>query len=1258
MSIKLKIIVIETINKYGFVPVKNLLKIMLSFLFYSIVSMLSSSAYATLVISDNSLSLQFDRCSSPEVRDMVSESILNSGDVSVYETTENTALFKFRYPRNAIHENLTAQFILYNSNQNEITRSSSKALHGSTAGFISKPVGNIDEDKYYVFIAVVLNTDKKKYCTLESETVTITNELTNSSPSLIRSDVTPSNIRVNESVMFQSIWQDPDSDAIFDVKARYRKTGTSTWTEEILDDIGGDVATGYTFNKAVTMTAIGQYEVEFQATDSKNGSTQDTTVYQGNVKFLVKESSNEPPEHVSSSFSPTAIKVDENITFEAVWKDQDSTEIIDVTAYYYDSVLNISDSVILDDIEGDVKTGYTFRKTVPINAKGTYSVTFSASDNDGNTTSFSRGFSPDGEPTEFTVISNDNNLPKPEFKFSGNEIPQILFIGQSYEYSLSFTSDLTDKAKCSVLFYEEDNLILEQTLVVTNGQKIVDTPQASQVNRNYKIVCQTFTGNLNNPTELSEESVWEFQIKQEDNYSLNVGSENGSVTGEGINCPNDCTESYTQESVTNSLTAAPNTGYKFSQWSTSGQCSYQGDLLQSSINITLSGDCTVTASFTTISDSAPILTITQNLESCLTRTDKKCVVLGQTATLKFDIFDNNNNLSMLDVNWDGIDSPEKSHNISGGNTSVESSYIFTNADIADCPNNEYYRNDEVCWKKDIIVTATAYDASNNPSNVFSQEFILYDNDGYNLAKEALENANKELEDKENLLEQQTSQEISYASEIASLSNSCQLNKKFNWEDKNSLLEYDPFRVIDGKPEYCRKDRATLISCASIDSQCSALAGLGAGINYEIKTTYDYESYVVSADCKNYPARVESSYTIDGVKTEYETKFVNNHTQKIDYLTSVSNRLKDELITQGSDRYVGKCNLDDYKEWGLSDWQKAIESHPDFEETIQTILRKTDFSLNQVVKIRIEFKKGQAKALMDFVSAYAELPSDVAAVIGSSLKFVRDSWDDPSGTADRLVENTGELNEFASQLYQEFIDAVPLIPAAISHWSLEDLAYTNGYAQTRISLEIGVTLVSGGSAQGAKWAVKYGKATKYSDIKWMTSLINAVNSYKYGVKASKKVLNSLSPDSSNKFRETFRLGTDKDKQEAANLFHKDVGNKELVDEIENNVGKRAQALGKAGEKIVAENYNIGTRTTFEIDGRTRISDGYIKGESLTEVKNVKEQGLTLQIKDNIQYAKDKGIKFNLYIRESAYLSKPLLKAVNTGDIKIIFVDMPH
>ncbi|KKL57007.1 hypothetical protein LCGC14_2239730 [marine sediment metagenome] len=296
--------------------------------------------------------------------------------------------------------------------------------------------------------------------------------------------------------------------------------------------------------------------------------------------------------------------------------------------------------------------------------------------------------------------------------------------------------------------------------------------------------------------------------------------------------------------------------------------------------------------------------------------------------------------------------------------------------------------------------------------------------------------------------------------------------------------------------------------------------------------------------------------------------------------------------------------------------------------------------------------------MDFVSAYAELPSDVAAVIGSSLKFVRDSWDDPSGTADRLVENTGELNEFASQLYQEFIDAVPLIPAAISHWSLEDLAYTNGYAQTRISLEIGVTLVSGGSAQGAKWAVKYGKATKYSDIKWMTSLINAVNSYKYGVKASKKVLNSLSPDSSNKFRETFRLGTDKDKQEAANLFHKDVGNKELVDEIENNVGKRAQALGKAGEKIVAENYNIGTRTTFEIDGRTRISDGYIKGESLTEVKNVKEQGLTLQIKDNIQYAKDKGIKFNLYIRESAYLSKPLLKAVNTGDIKIIFVDMPH
>lgn len=886
-------------------PVKNLLKIMLSFLFYSIVSMLSSSAYATLVISDNSLSLQLDRCSSPEVRDMVSESILNSGDVSVSETTENTALFKFRYPRNAIHENLTAQFILYNSNQNEITRSSSKALHGSTAGFISKPVGNIDEDKYYVFIAVVLNTDKKKYCTLESETVTITNELTNSSPSLIRSDVTPSNIRVNESVMFQSIWQDPDSDAIVDVKARYRKTGTSTWTEEILDDIGGDVATGYTFNKAVTMTAIGQYEVEFQATDSKNGSTQDTTVYQGNVKFLVKESSNEPPEHVSSSFSPTAIKVGENITFEAVWKDQDSTEIIDVTAYYYDSVLNISDSVILDDIEGDVKTGYTFRKTVPINAKGTYSVTFSASDNDGNTTYFSRGFSPDGEPTEFTVISNDNNLPKPEFKFSGNEIPQILFIGQSYEYSLSFTSDLTDKAKCSVSFYEEDNLILEQTFVVTNGQKIVDTPQASQVNRNYKIVCQTFTGNLNNPTELSEESVWEFQIKQEDNYSLNVVTENGSVTGEGINCPSDCTESYTQESTHVSLTATPNESYKFSEWSLGESCASTADLTQLTINISFSSDCAVTASFIDAASYPPLITST-DFPNCKSAglEDIKCVKTGFEYNLSFFLTDVDGDL--LAIEFEGYPNLD-SKKISGSEVTLNEDIKFSNSLLSDCNSAWNMGLLDECWRKNITVKATVIDAKGY-ENTSEQTFTLYNLDKYweNETAIAKKKAQKDLDDLIAQKEHKNSAYIEFDEQYTEL---C-VQEVYEPNFTNILIEDDKRREENGNPIYTDIGNEYLITYNSKIKNKHP---------YSIEVKYNFGEFGTGY---NYPAIVTLKYDIIG----YPNNDGSSHSKSFHVNNYSDKELAKKLLLQSvyNNLFVGQCNEVDFDTPQLSSYEQTPE----------------------------------------------------------------------------------------------------------------------------------------------------------------------------------------------------------------------------------------------------------------------------------------------------------------------------------------------
>ena len=249
------------------------------------------------------------------------------------------------------------------------------------------------------------------------------------------------------------------------------------------------------------MTAIGQYEVEFRASDDDGN----TTSYQGSKTFTVVEVNNDDPILNSSSASPASVTVNNSVTLASVWKDSDSDSIIDVKARYRKTGTSSWTEVVLDAISGEVDTGYTFNKAVSMTAIGQYEVEFQASDDDSNTTSYQ------GSKT-FTVVEK-NNLPKPEFKFSGNEIPTILFVDQSYEYSLNFSTDLTNQAKCSASFYEDGNLILERSLLVTNGQKVVDKPQASQAGRNYRMACQTFTGNFNNPTELSEESVWEFQIK-------------------------------------------------------------------------------------------------------------------------------------------------------------------------------------------------------------------------------------------------------------------------------------------------------------------------------------------------------------------------------------------------------------------------------------------------------------------------------------------------------------------------------------------------------------------------------------------------------------------------------------------------------------------------------------------------------------------------------------------------------------------------
>lgn len=67
------------------------------------------------------------------------------------------------------------------------------------------------------------------------------------------------------------------------------------------------------------------------------------------------------------------------------------------------------------------------------------------------------------------------------------------------------------------------------------------------------------------------------------------------------------------------------------------------------------------------------------------------------------------------------------------------------------------------------------------------------------------------------------------------------------------------------------------------------------------------------------------------------------------------------------------------------------------------------------------------------------------------------------------------------------------------------------------------------------------------------------------------------------------------------------------------------------------------------GQVRYPDEYLPNVLLKEVKNVEYQSYTQQLRDYVAFAKAKGIPFELWVRPSTTLSKPLKQAIKNGDI---------
>jgi RHS repeat-associated protein/uncharacterized repeat protein (TIGR02543 family) len=102
--------------------------------------------------------------------------------------------------------------------------------------------------------------------------------------------------------------------------------------------------------------------------------------------------------------------------------------------------------------------------------------------------------------------------------------------------------------------------------------------------------------------------------------------------------------------------------------------------------------------------------------------------------------------------------------------------------------------------------------------------------------------------------------------------------------------------------------------------------------------------------------------------------------------------------------------------------------------------------------------------------------------------------------------------------------------------------------------------------------------------------------------------------------------------------------------------RIRKLGDEGEEAVRRVYNIGKKQALEINGRTRIPDGYIRDASISEVKNRGYVYFSRQLRDYANFAAQQGIEFNLYVRRGARLSTALRRAWDADRVNII--DIPH
>lgn len=394
-------------------------------------------------------------------------------------------------------------------------------------------------------------------------------------------------INIGESLTFRSLWERTSNDtaSIVDAKVRYKKRSSSSWNTQSMSHDGSN-GIRERFRKTISFPSAGDFEYQFQASQSKTPSSVRTaSSWTRSFFFTVSQpvSSSQPDLIISEfSVSETQLNTGEQFRAFATIKNIGSAATTQrVGVNYY---LRESSTLQLD-------APHVERDTAPalaVNAQDTENDTITVP-NIANTY-WAYACATDSVPAEKTLVNNCRGPIKITVTAPLQPDPEIIRVDSAKDtYAVGetavFVVPLTHKAS-SV----EMSIMPSVARATTDTEWYFERVFESAGQKSITFSAKNSQGVI---TDTSVKTVTVVDAVPE--YEIVIGiNRNGTVTASGINCPNDCSQSYPKGTQV-TLTAEPFEGYTFKDLTLSGCESTPRSSSANTITITVEEDCEVRA---------------------------------------------------------------------------------------------------------------------------------------------------------------------------------------------------------------------------------------------------------------------------------------------------------------------------------------------------------------------------------------------------------------------------------------------------------------------------------------------------------------------------------------------------------------------------------------------------------------------------------------------------------------------------------------